>query len=370
VTAGGERWRQARARLVTIARRVRDRQRRPVASGPLATTDDVRAAYRLILGRDPEPGGLAHWGERLGRMTTAELGDHFLRSSEYRQRWLAQLGRTLDLPKDDHAAPSWSPIASQLVTQAQIDTTLYWHWCNEIRDVPRYHRKQWEYVYLLQALDAAGMLAPGKRGLGFGVGREPTVSVLAQRGCDLLVTDLANEAAAHIGWRDSQQHASTLDELHHAEICDLATFQARVKHRVQDMRAIDDDLRTGGFDFVWSLCAFEHLGSLEDGLRFVRASLDCVRPGGIAVHTTELNVSSNDATVDHGATVLYRRRDIETLVRDLTRDGHEVRLNLHPGDGPLDRYYDLPPYSSDVQLKIEVRGFVTTSLGLMIRRAA
>jgi hypothetical protein len=214
------------------------------------------------------------------------------------------------------------------------------------------------------------MLAPGKRGLGFGVGREPTISLLARRGCDLLVTDLAPEAAADTGWQESRQHASTLDELHHADVCDHATFHAHVEHRVQDMRAIDADLRRGAFDFVWSLCAFEHLGSLEDGLRFVRASLDCVRPGGIAVHTTEFNLSSDDATVERGATVLYRRRDVEALVRDLARDGHEVRLNLHPGDGPLDRYYDVPPYTSDVQLKIQVKGFVATSLGLVIRRAA
>ena len=33
----------------------------------------------------------------------------------------------------------------------------------------------------------------------------------------------------------------------------------------------------------------------------------------------------------------------------------------------LDRFYDVPPYRSSVQLKIELRQYVVTSLGLLIR---
>jgi hypothetical protein len=136
------------------------------------------------------------------------------------------------------------------------------------------------------------------------------------------------------------------------------------------MTAIDADLTQAGFDFVWSLCALEHLGSLQAGIRFIAASLACLRPGGVAVHTTEYNVSSNDDTPESGATVVYRRRDVEALASELVAAGHLVRLNLHPGDGPLDRYYDVPPYRSSVQLKIELERHVVTSLGLLIRKGA
>ena len=59
-------------------------------------------------------------------------------------------------------------------------------------------------------------------------------------------------------------------------------------------------------------------------------SLRFLRPGGIAIHTTEFNVSSNDNTVADGDTVIYRKRDIEDLAReDLARlmVGRDVNLS-------------------------------------------
>ena len=54
------------------------------------------------------------------------------------------------------------------------------------------------------------------------------------------------------------------------------------------MNHLPDDLR--GFDFTWSSCALEHLGTLAAGADFVVAQMDCLRPGGVAVHTTEFLV--------------------------------------------------------------------------------
>ena len=364
----GARFRSPRALASALRWRLCDRRLRLEARGRLATPDDVHFAYRLLLDREPDPGGFADWSARLGAMTPADLASEFMRSAEYRRRYIATLGHEMDFVKPPVVPPSWQPLVSQMVTQSQIDSTTYWRWCDEIAELPKYHRKQWEYVYLLQALDDAGMLRPGARGLGFGVGHEPVPSVLAKRGCEVLITDLEQRAAERSGWRASRQHAGSVDELHRPEICDREVFRERVRFRNQDMNAIDDDLRAAGFDFVWSLCALEHLGSLRDGLRFVEQSLACVKPGGIAVHTTEFNVSSNADTISHGATVLYRQRDIEGLAQELARQGHTLQLNFHPGDGPLDRYYDVPPYRSHVQLKIELQRFVATSLGLVIRK--
>jgi len=348
----------------------RDRRRSDAGLGLPATPDDVRFAYRLLLGREPDAQGFTDWTARLGSMTPPEIAAGFQSSPEYHRRVRDAFGRVADFAKPSIAAPSWSPLASQLPTQAQVDSTTYWRWCDEIGDPPRYHRKQWEHVYVLQALAETGALRAGARGLGFGVGREPIPSVLAKHGCDVLVTDLAAPAAARAGWRASGQHAGSLDDLHRPEICGRDVFRARVRFRVQDMTRIDDDLRAGGFDFVWSLCALEHLGSLRAGVRFVEQSLDCVKPGGVAVHTTEYNVSSDDDTLEDGATVLYRRRDVEELARSLGELGYEVHLNLHPGDGPLDRYYDVPPYRGSLHLKIELQRHVITSLGILIRKRA
>jgi hypothetical protein len=70
------------------------------------------------------------------------------------------------------------------------------------------HRKFWEFAYISQCLEERGMLQPGRRGLGFGVGREPLASVFAKRGCAIVATDLAANAATRLGWAQSNQHAS------------------------------------------------------------------------------------------------------------------------------------------------------------------
>ena len=95
------------------------------------------------------------------------------------------------------------------------------------------------------------------------------------------------------------------------------------------------------------------------------ASTVTVKPGGVAVHTTEFNVSSDEATVEEGGTVIYRRRDIEALVADLRADGHRIDVDYDTGDQPDDRHVDLPPYS-DVHLKVELARYVVTSIGLII----
>jgi hypothetical protein len=133
------------------------------------------------------------------------------------------------------------------------------------------------------------------------------------------------------------------------------------------MNAIPADLVD--FNFTWSSCAYEHLGSIEAGLTFFENSLKCLAPGGIAVHTTELNLSSNSSTLDKGGTVIFRRRDFETLAERLLAQGHEVMpITFDSGDTDLDRFIDLPPYSSDPHLKLQLLRWVSTSFGMIVRK--
>jgi hypothetical protein len=125
-----------------------------------------------------------------------------------------------------------------------------------------------------------------------------------------------------------------------------------------------------GFDFCWSSCAFEHLGSIEKGLTFVEKSIDCLKPGGWAIHTTEYNLFSNDATVDNSGTVLFRRCDFEALAARLTEKGHRIApLSFEPGDGLIDNHIDIAPYCDEPSLKIALLGFATTSFGIVVQRA-
>jgi SAM-dependent methyltransferase len=256
---------------------------------------------------------------------------------------------------------------SQMCTAAQFDEPAYAAWRSRMGFPLHLHRKQWEFVYILQALDRYGALRPGSRGLGFGVGAESLPAFFAAQGCDIVATDLPESVQQASGWRDSGQHADTLAALARPELCDDAAFERHVRFRPVDMTHIPADLT--GFDFCWSACAYEHLGSIEAGLRFVKDSVRCLRPGGIAVHTSELNLTSNRATVDHYATVLFRRRDMERLALDLIRAGHAVApITYDMGDRPLDAHVDTAPYLGDAQLKLALRQYVTTSFGLIIRR--
>ncbi|MBD3759395.1 class I SAM-dependent methyltransferase [Rhizorhabdus sp.] len=258
---------------------------------------------------------------------------------------------------------------SQMCTAAQLAEPVYAEWCHRMANVPTRHRKQWEFVFILRALEYYGALAPGKRGLGFGVGIEPLSSIFAANGCEVVATDLAADDDRAQVWNNTDQLGSNLRQIHNPHLCDEATFFERVRYRAVDMNAIPADLVD--FDFTWSSCAYEHLGSIEAGLAFFENSVRCLKPGGIAVHTTELNLSSNGTTLDKGGTVIFRRRDFEALAERLIADGHEVMpITFDSGDSDLDRFIDLPPYSSDPHLKLQLLRWVSTSFGMIVRKKA
>ncbi len=228
------------------------------------------------------------------------------------------------------------------------------------------HRKMWEWLFICQALAERDMLRPGRTGVGFGVGREPLVSVFAAQGCSILATDLSPDEAVAAGWTDTgQEYAGGLEGLNDEHLCPVDVFTRSVRYRSVNMTALPDDL--GSFDFSWSSCAFEHLGSLDAGLRFVERQMERLLPGGVAVHTTEFNVSSDTDTVSSGGTVLYRRRDIEGLLDRLRRAGYSVSCDFAEGATPQDRHVDVPPFS-DTHLRTALGEFETTSLALVIEK--
>src|SRR5690606_31026467 len=105
------------------------------------------------------------------------------------------------------------------------------------------------------------------------------------------------------------------------------------------------------------------------GEQFVYNALACLKPGGIAVHTTEYNVGSNDTTVDYRSTVLYRRRDIARIAASHQAAGPRVAPpDLTTGHMPLDRIVDVPPYRLDPHLKVEIKRYVCTSVGFVVEK--
>ena len=268
----------------------------------------------------------------------------------------------------DTRVPVFSKVTSQAATMSQMLEPEYEKWCHRIHDQPNFHRKHWEYAFILKALEQEGKLVHGSRGLGFGVGKDPIVAYMVKQGCNVIATDLDSSQAIEKGWAQTNQYAEKLLNLNERRICSDRDLKKQVSLQSADMNQIPKEFTQGTFDFVWSACAFEHLGSIEKGLQFVMNSIDCLKSGGVAVHTTELNLSSNDLTIDTGGTVLFRKQDFEDLAERCRKKGYSIDLNFHVGTQPLDQYYDVPPYSESNHLKLLLENFITTSYGVIIRK--
>ena len=230
------------------------------------------------------------------------------------------------------------------------------------------HRKMWEWVFVIHHLIEAGAVKPGSKGLVFGVGNERLPAFFASMGAKILATDAPNEASEKFGWRDSGQHLTNLNAIRFTDIVGGGVFDANVSYETCDMNNIPPAL--SDFDFNWSSCCFEHLGSLELGMQFVINAVEkTLRVGGIAVHTTEFNLSSNEDTVETGVTAIYRLRDINELVQRLRDRGHIVKAFIvAPNSHYWDFHVDVPPYLETPHLKLLLERYVATSAGIVVQR--
>jgi hypothetical protein len=266
-----------------------------------------------------------------------------------------------------------TPSAMSFMVHSTVSAADFYHpefrsLCSQLGLEPMLHRKYWEWAYVLHHAVRLGVVGKGRRVLGFAVGQEPLPSAFAAMGTQVVATDAPPELGESKGWRETNEHAASLAETHKPDLIGWDEYQTLTIARPCDMTKIDPELT--GFDLCWSSCSFEHLGSLEAGLKFVEESVErTLTPGGVAIHTTEFNLSSNDATIETGSTVLYRLGDIESFVRRMRARGHLVEpVSIAPDAHVLDYFVDTPPYKAPVHLKLELMGYVSTSIGLIIRR--
>lgn len=243
----------------------------------------------------------------------------------------------------------------------------YMEICDLLRHAFTWHRKLWEYVFVIHHLVESGLVTASSRGLVFGVGTERLPSLFASMGANIVATDMSTDHAHASDWTNGQ-HAANLESLRYREIIDDALFNSNVSYQACDMNSIDPALVD--FDFNWSSCCFEHLGSIEAGLQFVVNAVEkTLRVGGIAVHTTEYNLSSNDATVESPHVVIFRNRDILELVQRLRDRGHIVQpFVAAPNSHHLDYHIDMPPYAQDPHLKLLLWEHIATSAGIVVQR--
>jgi len=323
------------------------------------------------------PAGGANLNPLGDRLREAELVRLNVKNMGYDLgRALAQ--QNLSAAQRSVEAPMHVGLGSKPTTQLDIESPWLWHWCQRLDTAVIYHRKVWEFAYVLQVLWENGMLQPGKRGIGFGCGEEPIPSFLASLGVSVTITDQDSDTAKKQGWAQTGQFTETLDSAFREDLVDRSAFDKLATLRYVDMNAIDDDL--SGYDFCWSICAYEHLGSISKGQDFVVNAMKVLKPGGIAVHTTEFNFASNGPTIDGGPTVLFRKKDFEEIGAAIYENGDVPSdMTFDVGDGPIDNFVDVPPYDYTDEnwevkdprvnhLKLSLSGYPTTCYGLWARR--
>ena len=181
-------------------------------------------------------------------------------------------------------------------------------------------------------------------------------------------------------WSVTAQHTKSLEQAFHSHLVDRKTFLEQTNLRFVDMNRIPEDLKD--YNFCWSICALEHVGSIRQGLEFIENSLETLRPGGLAVHTTEFNFLNDEETIDNWGTVLFQRKHFLDVSNHLRGMGHYVAdLDFDVGNKPMDKFIDLPPYDHDFSdymksiwagkqqhVKLAIDGFASTCFGLIIRK--
>jgi hypothetical protein len=250
---------------------------------------------------------------------------------------------------------------------ADVRSAWFSYWVQQLHCTVRPHRKLWEFSVVLQAMYEAGVLAADCKVLGFGVGDEPIPSYLAALGLSVVATDLPD--------------AAERDYVLNPAFVNADAFDQRVEVSNLDMRRVDD-VTLRGFDACWSCGVLNEMTTVEEALETAIGAMDVLRPGGIAIHTTEFAFADDVLPPVSGALV-FTRSFFERLQEGLNGRGHQVvPISFDLGAHPLDGYVDLGPFEIEASeawtdvwredagaphLKLIQAGVRQTSFAFMVR---
>lgn len=265
-------------------------------------------------------------------------------------------------------------LESHSCNRADFTTKWYKRWAKELlqddahrEEYDLHANKFWQNAVMTQLLHERGMLKKGKKAVGFGVGRERLPALFAKYGVQVMATDqdFQTTKADHWAARELATSAYSLNKL---GICPRKQFAELVDYMPVDMTQVPEELHEQ-YDFLWSNCALGHLSSIPEGLRFIEESLRCLKPGGWAVHTTEVNVLSNRDTVVDGDTVIFRLKDLHELQARLLQKGYIMQpLRLTLGEMPEDKRISLSPQFGNDYSKIQFRDHLLTQVVLVVHK--
>lgn len=242
------------------------------------------------------------------------------------------------------------------------------------------HRKDWEIGFVLDVLRKTGCVSKGKKGLVFGCGKEITIPLLAQQEVFVTATDQPQVLGESSSWNSTNQYCSGKEALkkEFEKDFDWSMISDFIEYQEMDMNSLS--VGNQKYDFLWSSCSLEHLGSFQNSINFVTKSLDFLKNFGFAIHTTEYNYFDNKSFDD--AYNCCFNRDVLMSMFDAVQKvgGYVYPIDFFSGDEPEDVFVDVPPFtfhSSKIKLeepcgkshfKLLINDKHTTSLGFIIQK--
>lgn len=242
-----------------------------------------------------------------------------------------------------------------MTTMRDFESEWYLKWKSHLEFSDRIHRKFWEIAIVSETLESQGKLCRGMKGVGFGVGSESLAITFADRVERILATDLLPD-----DWQETHHGFFTLGQ------------HPRIENRIVDMNWINGEsgkgaVEAGEYDFSWSVCSMDHCGKVWWTKRFLLNQMNCLRHGGVGVHTAEYTI--NVGMPRDGTTVWLTRDDVVDVVQLLTWLGHDVApIDWFIGDRFEDHGIDCFPYNGNCHIKTEAHGRWGTCICFCVRK--
>jgi SAM-dependent methyltransferase len=198
----------------------------------------------------------------------------------------------------------------------------------ELREFPRFHRKQWEFAIIFLALRRLGFLHEESIGLSMGGGNERVLYSIARYVKKLFVTDLYSDTT---GW-DCARTDDPNDFIRISKPFEVD--DSKIEALRMDMRDLKFEDNT--FDFCYSSCAIEHIGDYEDFIKHFDEVNRCLKDDGVYVLTTEFLFA--DKTIKDPNNFIFAPNYLKDMLAniDLSLIGEPVvSLNEHESNFPL-----------------------------------
>ncbi|HXB53140.1 MAG TPA: FkbM family methyltransferase [Vicinamibacteria bacterium] len=245
------------------------------------------------------------------------------------------------------------------------------------------HSKDWEEAMAIRALREFGALRPDSRILGVAAGKEDTLFYLTRHVHQVFATDLYM-------WSGDWSSTSPLSMLVQPE---LAAPYACDPNRlvVQHMDARSLRFPDDTFDGIFSSCAIEHFGDLQDIASAAYEMGRVLKPGGLLAISTTIKLGGPPGGIGWpGQTLIFPREHLQRYIveasgleavdelhtevseetlstgRDLVRAVLDYRARLdEKGEAGRETEYALWDFPMVV---LAVEGYVFTSVHLALRK--